>query len=219
VERSRLVALAAVTAVIVTGATGCGSSGEKTTNHRDQQAVTARAAFRHFNWLSVTLPGSICRGRRPIHLRHGWAVARTTRRSDGGWREWPRIYLSEVGSPVTYGTLGGNSAAALFVGCNNGGGTADGFMAYAQAIFVARGHSAPVLVGIVKPHIRPWGTSQLASLLSVSFQGNDVIAHEAFYGGSDGTCCASGRATTIWQFARGTLTRLRTTITRKPHWL
>jgi hypothetical protein len=213
------VALVAVAAVVAAATCGCGSSGEKTASHPDQREVSARAAFRHFNWLSVTLPGSICRGRLPVHLQHGSAVARTTRRSDGAWHEWPRIYLSEIGTPVTYGTLGGNSAAALFVGCNNGGGTADGYMAYGQAIYVARRHAPPVLVGIVKPHIRPWGSTQLASILGVSFRGDHVIAHEAFYGGSDGTCCPSGRATTVWQFARGKLTRLRTTITRKPRLL
>jgi hypothetical protein len=208
------VVVAASSAVLVAGLTGCGSGS-------GAHIPSVAAVFHHVNWGTVTLPGSICRGSRPVHLRDGSAVARATRPSDGVWHTWPRIYLSEVGPHPTYGTLGGRPAAALDVGCDNGGQTADGYMAYAQVIFVARHDAAPVLAGIVKPHIRPWGSGgpRLASLLTVMFHGNEVIAHEAFYGGSDGTCCPSGRATTVWRHSGGRLRRVRTTVTRRPRWL
>jgi hypothetical protein len=90
-------------------------------------------------------------------------------------------------------------------------------MAYADVIFVARQHAPPALIGIVKPHIRPWGNDHwLGSLVGVSFHGDKVVAHETYYGGSDGTCCPSGRATSIWTISGGRLTRVSTTITRKP---
>jgi hypothetical protein len=176
---------------------------------------TDASAFRGANWSGATLPGAICRGSRPVHLRNGSAVARLTRKSDGVWHTWPRIYLTE--QRVVYGSLAGHSAAAINVGCNNGGGTADGYMAFADAIYLARPHETPRLLGIVRPHIRPWGgKANLASLVSVTFRGDELVAHEFFYGGPDGTCCASGRATSVWRFAHGSLTPLRTTITHKP---
>jgi hypothetical protein len=206
------VIVAASIAVLVAGLTGCGSAAHI-------QSISAR--IRHVNWGAVTLPGSICRGSQPVHLRNGSAVARRTQRSDGVWHTWPRIYLSEIGAHPTYGTLGGRPAAALDVGCNNGGQTADGYMAYAQVIFVERHDAAPILAGIVKPHIQPWGSAgpRLASLLTVTFHGNEVIAHEAFYGGSDGTCCPSGQATTVWTHSGAGFHRVRTTVTRRPHLL
>jgi hypothetical protein len=186
------------------------------TTRSSQAGGNNPSAFRGANWLGATVPGAICRGSRPVHLRNGSAVARLTRKSDGQWHAWPRIYLTEE-RPVVYGSLAGHSAAAMNVGCNNGGGTADGYMAYADVIYIARPHETPRLIGIVRPHIRPWGgKTWLASPLSVAFRGDELIAHEFFYGGSDGTCCASGRATSIWRFAHGRLKRLRTTITHRP---
>jgi hypothetical protein len=120
-------------------------------------------------------------------------------------------------TPPTYGTFDGKPAAAVNVGCTNGGGTADGYMAYADVIFAAHQDAAPAVIAIVRPHIRPWGSTQLASLLGVSFRGHDIVSHEVFYGGSDGTCCPSGRATSIWKISDGRLVRIRTTITREPH--
>jgi hypothetical protein len=214
-RRRVLVVLALVFAVSVAAATLALRPDRPAGSGSGAAPGSPAAAFHNVNWLGATVPGSVCRGTRPIHLRHGSAVARATRPSDGGWHEWPRIYLSLI-RPATYGTLDGRSAAAITVGCTNGGGTADGFMAYADVIFVARHVGAPELIGVVKPHIRPWGQEQMASLIGVSFANGEVLAHEYFYGPADGTCCASGRAISVWKLSRGGLVREETVITRKP---
>jgi len=218
-RRALLATLAVVLALSLSYGVTRVDRGPGPTTPRSAAAAANAAAFRGTNWSAATLPGAICRGTRPIHLHHGSAVARLTRKSDGQWHAWPRIYLSTEEFHPTFGSLGGRSAAAIRVGCNNGGGTADGYMAHAEVIYVARPHEAPQLIGFVRPHVRPWGGNQLASLLSVAFRGDAVVAHEYFYGGSDGTCCASGRATTRWRFAHGRFTRIQTVITRRPKWL
>jgi len=118
-------------------------------------------------------------------------------------------------NPVVYGDLSGDGRAdaGLVFNCNNGGGTADGVLLEGWVIFTG-GAGKLSVVGVVTPRVQP--TGELPTLVEIAIQPGKIIAHEFFYGPSDGTCCASGRATTVWGYARGRLRPGTTTITRRP---
>ena len=168
------------------------------------------------NWRDVTIPGAFCGVPGRLHLQGGsWAGRIEPNRGIAYGDLW-LVAVEITGNPVVYGDLGSagqGSAAALEVDCNNGGGTADGVLAYAQVIFTAAGTSLRV-IGVVTPKEQP--KRQLPTFLTVTIRRGEVIAHEDFYGGSDGTCCPSGRATTIWRYANGHLQSGRPVITRHP---
>jgi hypothetical protein len=115
-----------------------------------------------------------------------------------------------------YGDLDGDGQdeAALVVGCSNGGGTADGFLAYAQVVFTA-GKKSPRAIAVVTPQQRH-APNVLPTLLRVVIRRSQVIAREAWYGENDGTCCPSGRSTTTWRYTNGRLRAVRTVVERRP---
>jgi hypothetical protein len=119
-------------------------------------------------------------------------------------------------NPVVYGDLDGDGRdeAALVVDCSNGGGTADGVLAYAQVIFTAAGKSLRV-VDVLTPQ-QPSRSNRLPTLLTVEIVRGKVVAREAWYGAHDGTCCPSGRTTTIWTYRDGALRAGTPTVERPP---
>jgi hypothetical protein len=161
------------------------------------------------DWANVTLPGSVCGASHAIHLHRHLAVVVSNRWGkrwrSAAWPAWPRVTVDAGWNPVVYGDIDGDGKdeAALVVGCNNGGGTAGGFLAYAQVIFTA-GKKSPRVFAILTPQQRPY-PNVLPTLLQVTIRRGEVIAHEAWYGANDGTCCPSGRSTTTWRYANGTL--------------
>jgi len=168
--------------------------------------------LRKAKWRDVVVPGAFCGlDQRPIQLHGGSAFARR-------WGYGPP-FIVEVDSgwdPVVYGFLGTNRsdpAAALVVDCNNGGGTAGGVMAYAQVIFGGAGKALRV-IGVVTPRVQRSG--QLPTTLTVEIRPGEVIAHEFWYGGTDGTCCPSGRAVTVWKYVDGRLRAGKPKITKTP---
>ena len=163
------------------------------------------------DWANVSVPGSVCGATRSIRLHKGRAVVASRR-----WASVPRVTVEAGWNPVVYGNLDGvgQDEAALVVGCNNGGGTAAGFLAYAQVIFRASGASLRVL-GVVTPQ-QPRQANRLPTLVTVKIRRGKVIAHEAWYGPNDGTCCPTGRTTTVWTYAHGSLRAGRPRITKQP---
>jgi hypothetical protein len=119
-------------------------------------------------------------------------------------------------NPVVYGNLDGvgQDEAALVVGCNNGGGTADGFLAYAQVIFTTAGKTLRV-IGVVTPK-QGRKANRLPTLVTVKIRRGKVMAREAWYGPNDGTCCPSGRTRTVWTYAHGALQAGRPKVTQRP---
>jgi hypothetical protein len=115
-----------------------------------------------------------------------------------------------------YGDLNrdGRDEAALVVGCSNGGGTADSFLAYAQVVFMP-GRNAPRAIAVLRPRQRT-KPNRLPTLLRVAIRTGEVIAHEAWYGRQDGTCCPSGRSLTTWKYIDGTLRPVRTVVEKRP---
>jgi hypothetical protein len=163
------------------------------------------------DWANVSMPGSVCGATHSIRLHKRRAVV-TSRR----WPSVPRVTVEAGWNPVVYGNLDGvgQDEAALIVGCSNGGGTADGFLAYAQVIFTAAGKSLR-LIGVVTPK-QPQSPNRLPTLVTVRIRHGRVIAHEAWYGPNDGTCCPSGRTTTVWKYASGKLRAGRPKVIRRP---
>ena len=172
------------------------------------------------DWPNVTLPGAVCGARHPIRLHRHLAIVVShswgKRWRSASWPTWPRVTVEAGWNPVVYGDLDGDGRdeAALVVGCSNGGGTADAFLAYAQVIFRG-GKRSPRVIGILTPQQRP-NPNVLPPLLQVTIRRGEVVADEAWYGPKDGTCCPSGRSTTTWRYANGRLRRLTTVIQRRP---
>jgi hypothetical protein len=163
------------------------------------------------DWDEVSVPGSVCGARHSIRLHKGRAVVDSPR-----WPSVPHVSVHAGWNPDVYGDLDrvGQDEAALVVGCSNGGGTAAGFLAYAQVIFTTAGKSLRV-IGVVTPQ-QPRKANRLPTLLTVKIRRGKVTAREAWYGPNDGTCCPSGRTTTIWRYANGALKAGLPKITQAP---
>jgi hypothetical protein len=163
------------------------------------------------DWASVSVPGSLCGATHSIRLHRGRAVVDSRR-----WPSVPRVTVEAGWNPVLYGNLDGvgQDEAALVVGCSNGGGTADGFLAYAQVIFTTAGKALRI-IGVVTPK-QAWKANRLPTLVTVKIRHGKVIAREAWYGPNDGTCCPSGRTTTVWTYAHGVLRAGRPKVTQRP---
>jgi hypothetical protein len=170
---------------------------------------SAAIDLHHVNWKAATLPGRVCGVSHPIHLRGGKAFLSSPR-----WPSLRRIEVAGGWNPVVYGDLDGDGLdeAALGVFCSNGGGTADGVLAYAQVVYRA-GTSSALAVGVLSPHWQP--KHMLPTLLTVVLRRGRVIGREAFYGRRDGTCCPSGRAMTVWVYRHGTLRLASSRVTRR----
>jgi len=171
----------------------------------------ASADLHAVDWADVRLPAAACGASEPIQLRKGQAMVHSS--------EWPWWAVVVVYAHIaSYGDLAGNGRddAAEAVICSNGGGTADGQLASADVVFKPVGHTLRV-VGIITPQqpLNP-STPHVPLLGGVDIQHGQITAHEFWYGPADGTCCASGRAETIWAYRNGALQPTRTIVEKQP---
>ncbi len=203
---------------LVVGATLLSTAVAGFGSERGRPALAASAIDLHkIGWGSVTLPGSVCGAPEPIRLHHGGAfITPIPGRFSGD--SFPGRRGVTVDSPpggVVFGDLEGSGRdyAGLAVNCNNGGGTADGVLLYAWVIFSGRGGRLSV-VGTVTPRVQP--PEQLPTQIEIAIKPGRITASEFFYGPDDETCCASGRATTIWTYAHRNLLPGMPAITRRP---
>jgi hypothetical protein len=169
-------------------------------------------------WPNETLPRAVCESSHPIRLRnHVAQIAHTGFGDVNSSGPDPDLVRVAGAYNVTYGRLGGvGPAAAVDVVCSNNGGTADGQFRFADVVFSGSAMSVRP-VGLITPQ-QP-GRSKLshAPLLGkVKWVHGRIVVAEYWYGANDPTCCASGRATTTWAYRTGTLTAVRTVITRRP---
>jgi hypothetical protein len=168
------------------------------------------------DWRTIALPGGACGSIRPIRPhRYEYGPAALIRpRVDLVW--WNPVVVYSWSKPV-FGDLDGDGRdeAALGVDCANGGGTAGGQLAFSEVVFRAVGPSLRV-VGILTPRQPLEPEAHVPLIHVVAIERGRVVVSEAWYGPSDGDCCASGRARTIWTYAAGRLRPTRTTILRKP---
>jgi hypothetical protein len=166
-------------------------------------ASDALIDLHHVRWSTAALPGPVCGLSHPIRLHGGKA------------RVSPRLEVNAAWHPVAFGDLDGDGLdeAAVAVACSNGGGTADSVRAYAQVVFRPGTHSA-LAIGVLTPRWQP--KHELPTLLSVVLRRDRVIGLEAFYGPSDGTCCPTGRARTVWAYRHRRLHLTTTRETKQP---
>jgi len=168
------------------------------------------------NWKNITLPGAACGTTHPIRLRNGRAFVRSA-----AWPWWAIVDVSATPPSSTdgeYGDLDGDGIdeAAVGVVCSNGGGTAAGQLGFSYVIFTA-GENVLRVIGVITPR-QPLDpeAGHVPLLASVEVLPGKVLTQEAWYGSNDGTCCPSGRATTIWRYAGGKLRPSRTIVVLRP---
>jgi hypothetical protein len=161
------------------------------------------------DWADVSVPGSACGAAKLIRLHRGLAV---TRSAVEPW--WPAILVS--GALMTYGQLAGREVAVVSIGCDNGGGTADGQLGSADVVYTLHGRVLSV-IGVLTPR-QPLSprTPHVPLLYRVTIRNDQVITDEAWYGPNDGTADPSIRAVTFWKLSAGVLRPFRTIVTREP---
>src|SRR5262249_53614318 len=114
-----------------------------------------------------------------------------------------------------FGDLNGDDQveAAVDVWCTNGGGTVDGELSDNFVVFQDRPNGGRKVLGIVT-------TTQPASGFAWAWFSGATIAHgkvvvnEDWHGPYDGSCCPSGRATTVWTWNGTNLVAGQPKITR-----
>jgi hypothetical protein len=167
-----------------------------------QSVAAAPADLHDVDWARVPLPGEFCGVPGLVTFKGDEATATSDK--------WGPVHLfrfhnSQNGS-VVYGDVTGDhrSEAAVNVGCDNGGGTAGGQLAFAFVVFQGI-QGRLTVIGTVVPQKNP--PNQHATLLwKVQLTRGRVIAHENWYRPSDSTCCPTGTAVTIWTLQDGHLT-------------
>jgi hypothetical protein len=195
-----------------TGAAAAPSTGP-TASIPIASGLTATAPpLRAVDWGNAVIPASVCGAAQPIHLSNGQAVVDSTR-----WPDFPRVHVTL--GPVQYGNLGGDAhqEAAVDIWCDNGGGTADGQLADTWVIF-ADDASSPRVIGALIPQQPPNPNTPHVPYFDGDLQmlPGRIITHELWYSPADGTCCPSGRATTVWTYSDDSLHATATTIDTQP---
>ena len=186
---------------------------------RVQTALTQRipsADLHRVDWRRVVLPGGACGSSQPIRRRRTRLSVEAFIHPDVDLVWWNPVVVSSW-TPTVYGDLDGDGRdeAAVDVGCANGGGMAAGQLRFSSVIFM-RTETSLSVVGIVTPQqpLVP-GTSHTPLSRVVAIRRGRVVVDEFWYGANDGTCCASGRARTVWTYRGGRLVP-HTTILRRP---
>jgi hypothetical protein len=162
------------------------------------------------DWNDVALPGAVCGTGQLLQLHKGYA---TVRGPAEGW--WASVVAQVSGE--SYGELApGRDVASVLVDCNNGGGTADGQLAFLDVVFSASGDSLHLL-GVLtaqQPLIVP--ASHVPIIASGRISRGEIVVPEYWYGQYDATCCSTGRAETIWVYGGGKLSLKQTIVLHEP---
>jgi hypothetical protein len=202
--------------LVLTICSGCGRATPRRASAPPPPAAAKTSRPDSVDWGSVTLPGSVCGASKPIRLHGGRAfVSPIPHRFAHALFYGKRgVTVDAAPEAVVYGHLDTTSNdAGLNVNCNNGGGTADGNLLWSWVIFAVHG-GKPSVVGILTPQVQL--PHELPTLLEIVIEHRTIVVHEAFYGPHDGTCCSSGRATTIWTYTSGHLRPGHPAITAHP---
>ncbi|MGW4159952.1 hypothetical protein [Streptomyces sp. NPDC004788] len=145
--------------------------------------------LRDLDWAGVAVPGDFCGVRGLIGFKSGqaWAQSGT----------WGRVHAENRPEDVVYGDVLGDSRleAALLTGCDTGGQTASGRLAWAYLVFTSEGGELR-LVGTITPQQYLGG--QASAFEGIALTPGRAVAHESWYREGDAVCCPTGRATTTW---------------------
>ena len=164
-----------------------------------QSVAAAPADLHDVDWAHVPLPGEFCGVPGLVTLKANEATATSDK--------WGPVHLFRNfrNVPVIYGDVTGDhrSEAAINVGCDNGGGTAAGPLAFAFVVFQGI-QGRLTAIGTVTPQKNP--PNQHPTLVwKLRLTRGRVIANENWYRPSDSTCCPTGTAVTIWTLQNGHL--------------
>lgn len=152
------------------------------------------ADLRRVNWLDINVSGEFCDVPRRVTLRKGGATADSTTHG--------RVHLGTWEDP-TYADVQGDASpeAILVVGCDNGGGTADGQIAFAAQVFGRVGGRLTQL-GTLPTQYE--GRSHATLIAKITGKRGRIVVDESWYRENDLTCCATGVAETTWRL-RGSI--------------
>jgi hypothetical protein len=190
------------------GLTTSTSTRPPTTTTTQPSATTTTQPLQSVAWDSVTVPPAVCPGlSQPVKLT-------STPESTGpiGLATVPAPAGHQFGTPDVlietsqeyYGDLEpGAPVAALSVWCSNTGGTADGQIQNSLVLYRWVAGQLAVLSTLTPPRLGSGGShvAYFDGLTGgVTISSGAITAKELFYGPQDGTCCPSGRATTVWTF-------------------
>ncbi|MFF4763737.1 hypothetical protein [Streptomyces sp. NPDC001292] len=141
------------------------------------------------DWERVAVPGDFCDVQGLISFTAGeaWAQSGT----------WGKVHAENRPEDVVYGDVLGDARveAALLVGCDTGGETASGRLAWAYLVFTSEDGELRLL-GTVAPQQYLGG--QASAFNGIELASDRVTAHESWYRESDAVCCPTGKAITTW---------------------
>ena len=192
--------------------------------------ASAQVAVIRGRWHTIELPGAVCGATHPIKLAWyksgGDAFIHSTY-----WPWWPAVEV-DVSGPLRLPDIDGDgdSDAYFRVWCSNTGGTGESVISSADVVFGAAGNVNGDLVkplrmlGVITPQQpytfgvpSPYDGQLDAVTRSSNPPRSVIVASEFWYGTEDpSSCCPSGRATTIWKYAHGRLSPIRTVVALPP---
>lgn len=146
--------------------------------------------LRQLDWARTAVPGGFCHVPDPITFTSGEATVRSER--------WGTVHAEQYPDDVLYGDVLGDSRveAALLVGCDTGGQTGSGRLAWAYVVFTSEEQRLR-LVGTVTPQKYEGG--QASSFEGIDLASGQVTARENWHRSTDASCCPSGKAVTVWR--------------------
>jgi hypothetical protein len=197
--------------------------------HTGLPASAQVAVIRH-RWHTTELPGAVCGATHPIRLHWERGFGGTAIHS-AYWPWWAAVGVYASG-PIRISDINGDGEdeAYFSVTCDNTGGTGESILSTADVVFSAEENVNGTLVrplrllGIITPQ-QPYSFGTNApydarlDVVTRSFnpQRSVIVAPEHWYGSEDpSSCCPSGRATTIWKYARGRLSPIKTVVALPP---
>ncbi|MCP2241692.1 hypothetical protein [Lentzea aerocolonigenes] len=209
------IALIALTALLISSCSGP-QIGEKITAAPQESRTTVSTTtttssvvrptlgpasdIKAVDWRNSKLPAGFCDVQELVQFRDAEGTGSSGR--------WGQVHLFAAYDPkrVVYGDIDGdgNDEAAVDVGCDNGGGTASGQLAFGYAVVTVRNGSLEV-VGEVSSTTMRDDSPHVPLLSEPRFDKGSITVKESWYRPSDATCCPSGEARTTWRLSDSTL--------------
>jgi hypothetical protein len=201
-------------------ATGCTATG---TGNQTASASSTTWTVESFDlgpWGNASVPASVCGGVGWVRLHDGQGVLSSTRWTD----DWNATTPSEVPSQVQISVSGvaargdmdgdGRDESVVSISCDNGGGMAGGLLADTLVVFRGSPGDRSVLGSVTTtPPGTADGRAAHFDSASIRISPGLLSVDESWYGGSDGTCCPSGRTHAEWAYDGTTLVLRSSSVT------
>lgn len=165
--------------------------------------------LRSVDWSNLALPGDFCGVRGSVQYKSGEAV--------GVSANYGEVHLNQMSfsNAVSYGDIDGDGLddAAVALGCDNGGGTASGQLAFGGVVVASR-LGVLKAIGTVTARMVPTEGGHVTLIKSISLSRGKVVVDELWYRPTDSTCCPSGEASTTWMLSADNLAPSSPVVTR-----